>query len=57
MLDVFLGAWEVRDAQRLRVPHGYVIPCLFITFLAGPVGLLMYFAVRVMVVKRVPWKN
>lgn len=57
ILDVFLGAWEVRDAQRLGVPHGYVIPCLAITFLAGPLGLLAYFAVRVMVVKRMPWKS
>ena len=56
-LDVFLGAWEVRDAQRLGVPHGYVIPCLIATFLAGPVGLLAYFTVRVAVVKRVPWKS
>jgi hypothetical protein len=57
ILDVFLGAWEVRDAQRLGVPHRYVVPCLIVTFLAGPVGLLTYFAVRAMVVKRVPWKS
>lgn len=57
ILDVFLGAWEVRDAQRLGVPHGYVIPCLIVTFLAGPVGLLAYFAVRVLVVRRFPWKS
>lgn len=57
ILDVFLGAWEVRDAQRLGVPHGYVIPCLIVTFLAGPVGLLAYFAVRIMVVRRLPWNS
>lgn len=57
ILDVFLGAWEVRDAQRLGVPHRYVIPCLIVTFLAGPVGLLVYFTVRVAVVRRVPWKS
>lgn len=57
ILDVFLGAWEVRDAQRLGVPHAYVIPCLILTFLAGPVGLLVYFAVRIGVVRRVPWKS
>jgi hypothetical protein len=57
LLDVFLGAWEVRDAQRLGVPHAYVIPCLIVTFLAGPVGLLTYFAVRIAVVRRFPWKS
>jgi hypothetical protein len=57
ILDVFLGAWEVRDAQRLGVPHRYVVPCLILTFLAGPIGMLAYFFVRVAVVKRVPWKS
>jgi len=57
ILDVFLGAWEVRDAQRLGVPHGFVIPCLIVTFLAGPVGLLLYFGVRIAVVRRLPWKS
>ena len=57
ILDVFLGAWQVRDAQRLGVSHAYVIPCLIITFLAGPVGLLAYFAVRIAVVQRVPWQG
>lgn len=44
--DLFIGAWEVRDAQRRGVNHFLVIPCLILTFLAGPVGLLLYFIVR-----------
>ena len=52
--DLFVGAWEVRDASRLSVPHAYVIPCLLLTFLAGPVGLLLYFIVRISVVRRLP---
>lgn len=52
--DLFVGAWEVRDASRLNVPHAYVIPCLLLTFLAGPVGLLLYFIVRISVVRRLP---
>jgi hypothetical protein len=45
--DLFLGAWEVRDAQRHGVPHLLVVPCLLLTFLLGPIGLLAYMAVRV----------
>ena len=52
--DLFIGAWEVRDAARLGVPHWYVIPCLILTFLFGPVGLLLYFIVRALVVRRTP---
>jgi hypothetical protein len=44
--DLFLGAWEVRDAQRHGVPHVLVVPCLLLTFLLGPIGLLSYMAAR-----------
>ena len=44
--DLFIGGWEVRDAQRHEIPHLVVIPCLIMTFLLGPIGLLFYFAIR-----------
>jgi hypothetical protein len=44
--DLFIGAWEVRDAQRNGLPHLVVIPCLIMTFMLGPIGLLFYFAIR-----------
>jgi len=44
--DLFTGAWEVRDALKHGIPHWVVVPCLLLTFLFGPVGLLLYFGVR-----------
>ena len=44
--DLFVGSWEVRDAQRVGLHHLLVVPCLVLTFLFGPVGLLLYFALR-----------
>lgn len=44
--DLFVGSWEVRDAQRLRLPHLLVVPCLLLTFLFGPAGLLLYLTMR-----------
>jgi hypothetical protein len=44
--DLFVGAWEVRDAARQGVPHWVVVPCLVLTLLLGPSGLLAYVAVR-----------
>jgi len=44
--DLFIGAWEVRDAQHHQIPHLVVIPCLLMTFMLGPIGLLFYFAIR-----------
>jgi hypothetical protein len=44
--DLFIGGWEVRDAQRRGVPHLLIVPALVLTFLLGPAGLLLYLATR-----------
>lgn len=44
--DLFIGSWEVRDAERRGISHFVVIPCLVFTFLLGPVGLLAYSILR-----------
>ncbi|MDZ4858168.1 MAG: ABA4-like family protein [Candidatus Hydrogenedentes bacterium] len=51
--DLFIGSWEVRDAQRLGIHHLLVIPCLFLTFMLGPIGLLAYFVLRVAIKRKV----
>ena len=53
VFDLFIGAWEVRDAGRLGIPHLLVVPCLVLTFLFGPVGLLLYGIVRAARTRRV----
>ncbi len=44
--DLFVGSWEVMDSQKKGVSHVLVIPCLFLTFMFGPMGLLAYVIVR-----------
>ena len=46
VFDLFVGAWETRDAQRRGVPHLWVVPCLIATLMVGPVGLLIYILIR-----------
>jgi hypothetical protein len=46
VFDLFVGSWEVRDARRRGIPHLAVLPCLFFTLMLGPIGLLLYLAVR-----------
>lgn len=41
-LDLFVGGWEVRTARRESIPHVLVVPCLLLTLLAGPTGLLLF---------------
>ena len=44
--DLFIGAWETRDAIARRVSRLYLAPCLLMTFMLGPIGLLCYHLVR-----------
>lgn len=46
VFDLFVGAWETRDAARRGLPHWLVVLCLIATLMAGPAGLLLYLAVR-----------
>jgi hypothetical protein len=44
--DLFVGAWEVRDAKRRGIAHLWVVPCLFFTLMLGPIGLMIYLLIR-----------
>jgi hypothetical protein len=51
--DLFIGSWEVRDAQKVGLHHLMVVPCLILTFIFGPLGLLLYFTLRFAVRRKV----
>lgn len=46
VFDLFVGAWEARDAKKRGFNHWLLIPCLFFTFMAGPLGLVLYLVLR-----------
>ncbi len=51
--DLFVGIWEVKDAQKKNISHWFVIPCLFLTFMLGPIGFLLYSILRFFLAKEV----
>ena len=51
--DLFVGIWEVKDAQARGISHWFVIPCLVLTFLFGPIGFLLYSILRFFLGKEV----
>ena len=51
--DLFVGTWEVKDAQEKNISHWFVIPCLFLTFMLGPIGFLLYCVLRFFLAKEV----
>ena len=46
ILYALLLTCEVREAGRNLMSHSLGIPCLILTFLFGPVGLLLYLGLR-----------
>jgi len=51
--DLFVGVWEVKDAQAKNISHWFVIPCLFLTFMFGPIGFLLYSILRLFLARGV----
>jgi hypothetical protein len=44
--DLMTGLWIKRNSLRYGIPHALVIPCLLLTFMLGPIGLLLYLLIR-----------
>jgi len=44
--DLFVGLWIARDGDAKRIPRLVQAPILLATFVAGPLGLLVWLAIR-----------
>ena len=44
--DIWVASWEAEEGRRCGIPHLWVAPCLFLTFMLGPLGLLLFLGVR-----------
>ena len=44
--DLFVGSWIVADGLKRHVPVLLILPCLPLTFLFGPLGLLLFILLR-----------
>lgn len=44
--DLLIGAWEAREAARLNIPRLVTGPCLVLTLMLGPLGLLAFLVAR-----------
>ena len=51
--DLLVGTWEVKDSQKRGISHWFVVPCLFLTFMLGPIGFLLYSILRFFASKEV----
>ncbi|MCF6193939.1 MAG: DUF4281 domain-containing protein [Kangiellaceae bacterium] len=44
--DLMVGIYILNDASQYAISHWLLIPCLLLTLMFGPAGLLLYFSVR-----------
>lgn len=44
--DLFVGVWIASRSAQIGLPHWVVMPLLLLTFMFGPVGLLIFLIIR-----------
>jgi heme A synthase len=44
--DLLTGTWIKRNGSKHHIAHVLLIPCLLLTFMLGPVGLLLFLIIR-----------
>jgi len=44
--DLMIGLYILNSGQKHQIHHALLFPCLFFTFMLGPVGLLLFTIVR-----------
>jgi hypothetical protein len=52
-ISLFVGSWISRDCQRHMVPKILSIPCIAITYFSGPVGIVVYWFIRIFYAKKI----
>ena len=56
-ISLFAGAWIIRDARRYFIPKAITIPSLVLTYFSGPVGLVIYWFLRVFFAKKISFND
>ena len=52
-LNLFCGSWIVNDYQKLNVPKSLIFFPLIITYFIGPLGIFIYWVIRIFFTKRI----
>ena len=56
-ISLFAGAWIVRDARKFLIPKIITIPSLVLTYFSGPVGLVVYWFIRIFFAKKISFND
>ena len=56
-ISLFVGAWIVRDSKRYFIPKIVTIPVLILTYFSGPMGLTIYWFIRIFFAKKISFND
>ena len=52
-INLFCGSWIVNDYQKFNISKGLVFLPLIITYFIGPIGIFIYWVIRIFYAKRI----
>ena len=52
-INLFIGGWIVKDSQKFSINKVLIAVPLIVTYLIGPIGLLLYWIIRIFYAKRI----
>ncbi len=56
-ISLFAGAWIVRDSKKYLIPKIITIPSLVLTYFTGPIGLVIYWFIRIFFAKKISFDD
>ena len=52
-INLFCGSWIVRDCQKFQISKYLVFVPLLLTYFVGPLGIFVYWVIRIFFAKRI----
>ena len=52
-INLFIGGWIVKDSQKFSINKVFMAVPLIVTYLIGPIGLFLYWIIRIFYAKRI----
>jgi hypothetical protein len=56
-LNIFIGSWVSRDGFKYNIPRGMIFIPLILVYFSGPVGLVLYWLIRIFYAKRISFHD
>ena len=56
-VSLFVGSWIARDCLKYMIPKVLSVPCIAVTYFTGPVGIIVYWFIRIFYAKKINFND